>query len=105
MPDATVCRRCGRRIQVNPALSADVFEGMHWLCFHLEYEHEGDPDVPCTDYTSCPWWTIAHLERKLQELGVDPRNVISEAIKRHAKTSNSPSATLANYVVRQGTET
>ena len=60
---ADLCRRCRRKIVVNPALSADVFEGMHWLCFHLEYEHEGDPDVPCSDYSSCPWWTIAHLEK------------------------------------------
>ena len=79
------CRRCGEAIEVNPALSADVFEGMHWLCFHLEFEHSGtDPDRPCSDYTSCPWWTIRHYEEKLRALGVDPQSVINETIQQHA---------------------
>jgi hypothetical protein len=60
---------------------ADVFEGMHWLCFHLEFEHgETDPDLPCSDFSSCPWWTIRHYEAKLRELGVDPAVVIEQAI-------------------------
>ncbi|WP_051571559.1 hypothetical protein [Ruminiclostridium cellobioparum] len=33
----------------------EVFEQMHWLCFHLEFEHSNyDPDEPCDD-PSCPW--------------------------------------------------
>jgi hypothetical protein len=31
----------------------DVFERMHWVCFHFEFEHRGDPDAPCSD-PSCP---------------------------------------------------
>lgn len=84
MPDT--CKRCGRKISVNPALSRDVFEGMHWLCFHLEFEHgDTDPDLPCSDFTSCPWWTIRHYEEKFRQMGFDPKAVIQEAIDRHAR--------------------
>jgi len=44
-----VCVRCGKPVVVNRQLYAEVFEKMHWLCFHLEYEHPGDPDAPCGD--------------------------------------------------------
>jgi hypothetical protein len=79
------CKRCGRRIDVDPALSADVFEGMHWLCFHLEFEHSTDPDVACGDYTSCPWWIIRHYKDRLRQLGVDPDEVLQTAINAIAK--------------------
>lgn len=49
------CRRCGRAV-VRNAEVRDVFEGMHWVCFHYEFEHNdgaGDPDVACPD-PSCP---------------------------------------------------
>jgi hypothetical protein len=36
-------------VVINRQLYAEVFEKMHWLCFHLEYEHPGDPDAPCGD--------------------------------------------------------
>jgi hypothetical protein len=74
-PNSNVCRRCGRIIEVDPALSVAALEGMHWLCFHLEFEHDVDPDVPCADTMSCPWWTIRHYEEKLSQLNVDPRDV------------------------------
>jgi hypothetical protein len=33
----------------------DVFEKMHFLCFHLEFEHgDYDPDEPCSD-PGCFW--------------------------------------------------
>lgn len=44
-----VCRRCGRAVVASKALYHDVFERMHALCFHLEFEHDGDPDMPCLD--------------------------------------------------------
>jgi hypothetical protein len=25
----------------------EVFERMHYVCFHYEFEHQGDPDVEC----------------------------------------------------------
>jgi hypothetical protein len=64
---------------VKNAESFEVFERMHWLCFHLEFEHEGDPDEPCGD-PSCPWWHIEVFRRKLAGVGLSPDTVISEAI-------------------------
>lgn len=43
-----VCRRYGQPVVAN-AERFETFEQMHWLCFHLEFEHEGDPDVACRD--------------------------------------------------------
>ena len=73
-----VCVKCQK-----PVLHADnfeLFEKMHWLCFHLEYEHEADPDDPCSD-PSCPWWHIQVLRRELERLGHDPQKAIERAVK------------------------
>ena len=53
--DVPLCRWCGRPVRVNRE-RYDIFEQMHWICFHFEFEHtpEFDPDVPCAD-PSCPW--------------------------------------------------
>ena len=51
------CKSCGRPIEESAELAEGVFEGMHWLCFHLAFEHPGDPDKRCLD-PSC------HLRRK-----------------------------------------
>lgn len=54
-----ICRFCGKPVTVNEDYY-DVFEGMHWLCFHLNFEHgEYDYDEPCDD-PSCPWNKIGH---------------------------------------------
>jgi len=58
----------------------ELFEGMHWLCFHLEYEHEADPDEACGD-PSCPWWHIQVFRRELESLGQNPDEVIEQAVK------------------------
>ena len=50
--DERECQRCRRAVVVNAAMY-DVFERMHWSCFHYEFEHEGDPDAACGD-PSCP---------------------------------------------------
>ena len=42
------CKRCRRVVEFNREHN-NTFEEMHWLCFHLEYEHNADPDVPCQD--------------------------------------------------------
>lgn len=73
------CRRCGKPVEVYRD-DYDLFEGMHWLCFHLEFEHEGDPDAPCAD-PGCPRWHVQVFRRKLSQLGVDPDEVLSEAIQ------------------------
>lgn len=82
--DPNLCRRCGTKIEVDPATSAGIFEGMHWLCFHLEFEHSTDPDLPCDDFAGCPWWTIRYYENRLAQLGVDPKEVIQEGVQREA---------------------
>lgn len=65
------CELCGSPVVVNRE-RYDVFERMHWLCFHMVYEHVGaDPDEPCED-PSCPWRRLEILDGELRRLGVDP---------------------------------
>ncbi len=73
------CRRCGKAIVLN-AENAATFETMHWLCFHLEYEHSADPDAPCGD-PSCPWRAIKIYREALAKLGRDPDEVFAQAIE------------------------
>jgi len=80
MADSKICIRCGQPVVAN-ADSYDVFERMHWLCFHLEFEHSGDADRACED-PSCPWWHLDVLKEKLVELGYQPEKVLDEAIKK-----------------------
>ena len=48
-----VCMRCGREVRVNRD-SYEIFERMHYVCFHYEFEHAGfDPDEEC-DAGGCP---------------------------------------------------
>ena len=73
-----ICVRCGRPVEVYRE-DYQLFEKMHWLCFHLEFEHDVDPDAPCGD-PSCPQWHIQAYRHKLQQLGINPDDVISQAI-------------------------
>ncbi len=73
-----LCVRCGKAVEENRNLF-DTFEKMHWLCFHLEFEHEGDPDKSCGD-PSCPWWHIDVYRRELERLGKNPQAIIDSAI-------------------------
>lgn len=41
-----LCRQCGKPV-IASAADYEVFEQMHYVCFHYEFEHEGDPDVEC----------------------------------------------------------
>lgn len=79
MTDIQKCRRCGAPKSHRPE-DYDLFDGMHWLCFHLENEHDTDPDVACSD-PSCPWWHIEVLRAELSNLGIDPDQVVTRAIK------------------------
>ena len=78
-----ICKRCKNPVVENKD-QYDVFEQMHWLCFHLEFEHEGDPDVACSD-PSCPWWQIEVLKNELVQMGIDPTQVINQAVKTRWK--------------------
>jgi len=80
MTEKKICKRCKQPITVN-ANNYDIFEQMHWLCFHLEYEHGDDPDKACGD-PSCPWWLIDLFKDKLSQLDIDPETVIKEAIAK-----------------------
>jgi hypothetical protein len=74
------CKRCQRLVLADPVMSHDMLEDMHWLCFHLEFEHPGDPDLPCTD-TACHMWRLEVYEKKLRELGSEPEKVLVSAIQ------------------------
>lgn len=87
MSEQRICRRCNGPVIVN-AERYDVFEQMHWLCFHLEFEHEGDPDKACGD-PSCPWWHVEVYQEKLKQLGADPGEVLSEAINARWNLGNA----------------
>lgn len=78
MDQEKLCKRCGKPVEVFAA-DYDLFEQMHWLCFHLEFEHEGDPDEACGD-PSCPWEHIEVFKDKLREIGLDPGQVLEEGI-------------------------
>jgi hypothetical protein len=78
-----ICVRCNKPVEENKE-QYEVFEKMHWLCFHLEYEHEGDPDRPCIDH-SCPWWHIKVYENKLKSMGIEPREILEQAIQERWK--------------------
>jgi len=75
-----ICRHCNEPVRVNKDQYI-VFEQMHWLCFHLVFEHKGDADEPCGD-VACPWYHIAVFRQKLEELGHDLQEVLGDAILR-----------------------
>lgn len=83
--DAPACVRCGAVVTVNRE-NYELFERMHWLCFHLEFEHTADVDAPCAD-PSCPWFVIEALRRGLTDAGVDPTMVLMNAVMRRTATA------------------
>jgi hypothetical protein len=43
-----VCVRCDREVRVSRE-QYELFERMHYVCFHYEFEHDPfDPDEECT---------------------------------------------------------
>jgi hypothetical protein len=67
-----ICKRCNTAVDKNKD-QYELFEGMHWVCFHLEFEHIGDPDVPCEDpscflhkpvRTADVEWCVTYLDAK-----------------------------------------
>jgi hypothetical protein len=75
------CRKCGKAIVKFGNEAEQLFEGMHWLCFHFEYEHEGEPDAACGDF-SCPNLKIETYEAILREAGIDPQREVANEVKR-----------------------
>jgi hypothetical protein len=64
-----VCRRCNVPVEAS-ADSYDIFEQMHYVCFHFEFEHQGDPDVECAA-GGCPAAGIGLSSRYVRTGGVD----------------------------------
>ena len=83
--DALICTRCGTAVTVNHE-NYELFERMHWLCFHLQFEHNADVDAPCSD-PSCPWFVIETLRGGLADAGVDPTVTLMNAIARRTATA------------------
>lgn len=75
------CRKCNKAISKFRNEAEEIFEGMHWLCFHFEYEHKGEPDEACEDF-SCPNLKIEIYEKMLKASGLDPQKEIEAEIKR-----------------------
>ena len=69
MSDELVCRRCGKAV-VASAADYQVFEQMHYVCFHFEFEHQGDPDVECLA-GGCPASGLSLPSRLIRTEGVD----------------------------------
>jgi len=62
------CARCGLVVRVNRD-SYEIFERMHYVCFHYEFEHGGfDPDEEC-DAGGCPSSRLSSPPRVLCEAG------------------------------------
>lgn len=46
--DPLLCHRCRRPVEISRG-QYEVFEHMHYVCFHYEYEHDpADPDEKCS---------------------------------------------------------
>ena len=78
--DELICRRCAKPVVVHRE-NYVVFEGMHWLCFHLEFEHAGDPDEACGD-VSCPWWQMEVYKSAFEAAGGNPSSALDDAISK-----------------------
>lgn len=68
-PTAPICVRCGRSVEASRA-DYDVFEKMHYTCFHYEFEHGGDPDVECSA-GGCPAAGLSMMPLPFRIEGVD----------------------------------
>ena len=66
-----ICRFCNKPLDENS--DSSLFEGMHWLCFHLCFEHDGSPDLPCLD-PSCLWNQLQELREMAK-----PSSVVSKS--------------------------
>jgi len=80
------CKGCGQEV-VDTGNTYEMFEGMHWLCFHLAYEHTGSPDEPC-DSRLCPIWHLKILKEHLVSSGENPESIINDAVEKHWKAKD-----------------
>ena len=74
-----ICIKCQKPV-IKLKDDYETFEKMHWICFHLEFEHDADTDEPCHD-PSCPWLTIEIYKDKLISLGENPDIILENEFK------------------------
>jgi hypothetical protein len=61
-----MCARCGREVRVSRD-SHGIFERMHYVCFHYEFEHDPcDPDEECLT-GECPPVRLETPPRQLRD--------------------------------------
>lgn len=83
------CRRCHR--PVSDTAHYEVFEGMHYVCFHYEFEHgDTDVDAECSA-GGCPSASLAEGRDTVIETA---RTLAFEA----ASNAAWPNATLHEYL-------
>lgn len=79
-----LCERCGEPVRRFKD-EYDIFERMHWVCFHYTYEHgDYDIDEPCDD-PSCPcninkgWNNDSYhtTDKSINIVSIDKKNIIS----------------------------
>lgn len=68
-PEGLTCARCGRTVEASKN-QYEVFERMHYICFHYEFEHPGDPDVECSA-GGCPASGLGFPSLRFRVEGVD----------------------------------
>ncbi len=74
------CKSCGHIIDASID-QIEMFEGMHWVCFHFAYEHNVDPDEPCRS-RQCPTWQLQILRKHLEKAGENPDHIINAEVER-----------------------
>jgi len=81
------CKSCGKEVDDSEG-AYEMFEGMHWLCFHLAFEHYTDPDEPC-ESRLCPIWHLKILEEHLIKSGQNPDEIINNAVEKQWQLSKN----------------
>ena len=79
------CKSCGSEIDET---SHETFEGMHWLCFHLAFEHTTEPNEPC-ESRLCPIWHLQILKEHLEKSGQNVDEIINNAVEKHWQQSKN----------------
>lgn len=78
------CVLCGKPV-IKHEEQYEVYEKMHWLCFHIMFEHNDDVDVAC-NAGGCPWHMIEVYEDALRKCGQDPTDIYASALARIYKS-------------------
>lgn len=73
-----MCRRCGRPVWTNRD-NYEVFERMHYVCFHYEFEHElSNPDTDPDDDCGVPGCPSAPAVRHKDRMVAAVRELIDD---------------------------